>query len=93
MRLSPLAQIAITILRISSIEKARTNFIFTVTWLKEQKGQRTPATEIAREAGPKLLLSFFPLQGTFYVSSSASDHTGSLFNDGGGLLHRENYQT
>ena len=36
-----------------------------VTGLQGQKGQRTPAMQIAREAGPKLFLSFSPSEERF----------------------------
>lgn len=42
---------------------------------------------------PKTLLLIFPLRGTFSVPSSASDHTRSLFNDGGGKSRWDRYHT
>ena len=36
-----------------------------VAELREQKGQRTPAMQIARAAGPKLFLSFSPSKERF----------------------------
>ncbi len=54
-----------------------------VTGLKEQKGQRTPAMQIAREAGPKLFLSFPPPRNVLcsFVGSQITPEAFSMMGE------------
>ena len=55
-------------------------------WNRPHEAQkaRLPEPSKSPEQLALIIYAFFPLRETFYVSTWASDHARSLFNDGGG---------